>query len=239
MANTVKKKILAIDDHPTNLKVLNGFVDKNLFDLTTANNAEEAIRLCNQQTFDLVLMDIQLPGMNGIEATKVIRILPNFKTTPIVGLTADAFSEIQTQALNAGMNEVMTKPLKLLYFRRRLIEICGITEKTKTDLYDKKEALRITNGDTKMAKGILCIFINQLGEQEKGLFCALESKDLESIYFYAHKIHSAVCYCAIPILLDAAKKAELLALDKNEDAYSATLQLLKVIKKVNKEVVID
>ena len=237
MTNTQKKQILAVDDHPSNLKVLQGFVDKKLFDLTTTEDAPTAIKLCQQKQFDLILMDIQLPEMDGIEATKILKKITNYKNIPIIGITADAFKEIEQRALKAGMTEVMTKPIKLMPFRQRLIEILNIETNKKPTFYDKAEALKMTNGDSKLAEGILAAFIKQIDEQEQGLSTALKNKDLESIYFYAHKIHSGVCYCGIPLLLEKSKKLEKMALDKDDKSYQFTKELLKLITQIKQDIV--
>jgi CheY-like chemotaxis protein len=81
-----------------------------------AINGAEAVALVGQQTFDLVLMDIHMPVMDGLEATRRIRDTHPADSLPIVAMTADAFSEDRDRCLAAGMNDHIAKPLDMKTF---------------------------------------------------------------------------------------------------------------------------
>lgn len=96
---------------------MNQFVAERLLtptniDVTIAHNGQEAVELCRSQEFDIILMDIQMPVMGGLEATSHIRKLEGFADTPIIALTADIQDETRKKALATGMNDLLTKPFK-------------------------------------------------------------------------------------------------------------------------------
>ncbi len=76
-----------------------------------ASNAEEALQSIAQFQFDLILMDVQLPDISGVELTQRIRQMPQFKHIPIIAVTAHAYSEMQEEFMGSGMDDVLTKPI--------------------------------------------------------------------------------------------------------------------------------
>lgn len=80
-------------------------------EMTVANNGDEAVASSEQETFDLILMDMQMPEMNGIEETRLIRKLPTGRDVPILAITANAFVEDREHCLAAGMNDFVSKPV--------------------------------------------------------------------------------------------------------------------------------
>lgn len=116
-----KSKVLAVDDNPESLKVLKLFFEENEGTLTTADSGREALALIESETFDLILMDMQMPEMDGLEATKRIRNLRNIKKrTPVIALTANAMPGDKEVCLKAGMNDYLTKPVDLEELKKLL-----------------------------------------------------------------------------------------------------------------------
>lgn len=117
----VSLRILAVDDNPINLKVIGALLQKLGQQVSLANNGEEAIRAVQQEQFDLILMDGQMPVMDGAEATRQIRQLGGpFARLPIVALTADVLSEARDHYLAAGMNDYLSKPIDMAALKRLL-----------------------------------------------------------------------------------------------------------------------
>jgi CheY-like chemotaxis protein len=112
-------KILLVEDNKMNQVVVNQLLKKWNASTKAANNGYEALDLLVEEDFDLILMDLQMPEMDGYEATKKIREQKKWNKIPIIALTADAFPEIKKQALEAGMDEFITKPFNQdeLYFK--------------------------------------------------------------------------------------------------------------------------
>jgi CheY-like chemotaxis protein len=105
-------QVLLVEDNPVNVEVVVELLHAVKIDVTVATNGLEALSMAKQHNFDLVLMDMQMPQMNGVDATRAIRLLPQWSTTPIIALTANAFSQDQQTCFDAGMNAVLTKPVE-------------------------------------------------------------------------------------------------------------------------------
>jgi hypothetical protein len=119
-------KVLVAEDHPVNRTYLEAVLDKLGHQTVFAENGEEAVRAAQAQDFDIVLMDLHMPVMDGFAAARAIRALPLPRgAMPIVALTADAFQDSQEQAQQAGMDEMLTKPAHLPQLRELLARYGG------------------------------------------------------------------------------------------------------------------
>lgn len=104
--------ILAVDDNDANLKLITVLLTDMGAKVSQANSGLQALKAVDKQVFDLIFMDIQMPEMDGVTATKKIRLLPEpICNTPIVALTAHALSEEREKLLSAGLNDHITKPI--------------------------------------------------------------------------------------------------------------------------------
>jgi CheY-like chemotaxis protein len=105
--------ILIVEDNPLNVNTIESYLTAKGYRSIVANDGQAAIELAEQQHPDLILMDIQMPGMDGLEATIEIRQNPQLVTTPIIALTALAMDGDREKCLRAGANDYLTKPFKL------------------------------------------------------------------------------------------------------------------------------
>ncbi len=105
-------RILLAEDNPINTEVVSQIIHAAGLDIIAARNGRDALEMASQDSFDLILMDMQIPVMDGVEATQAIRCLPAHAHTPILALTANAFAEDRHACLEAGMNDVLTKPVE-------------------------------------------------------------------------------------------------------------------------------
>ncbi len=104
------RRILLVDDEPVNLAVAQFFLEDAGLLVDTANDGLEAVERARQGGYALILMDMQMPNLNGVEATRTIRTLPGHGETPVVAMTANAFAEDKARCLAAGMNDFLVKP---------------------------------------------------------------------------------------------------------------------------------
>lgn len=115
-ANMKKKKILLVEDYEGNVVVAMHFLQDQGYEVVIANNGKEALEKLEREDFDLIIMDVQMPIMDGLTATRIIKERQrkgDFKKTPIIGMTANALKEDREKCLNAGMDEYIPKPLDL------------------------------------------------------------------------------------------------------------------------------
>lgn len=107
------ESILVVDDEPANLRLLTIFLSKHGYEVHAVRTAEEALEIAAKIRPRLVLADIQLPGINGLEMTRALKSNPETKNTVVVAVTAFAVEGDEQKALDAGCDGYITKPLDL------------------------------------------------------------------------------------------------------------------------------
>jgi two-component system cell cycle response regulator DivK len=115
MANEL---ILIIEDNEKNRKLVRDVLQFKSYQTLESETAEEGIRLAREQKPALVLMDFHLPGMNGIEAFKVLRADPQTSSIPVIAVTASAMTEDRQKIMAAGFDGLQTKPIHVKDFLR-------------------------------------------------------------------------------------------------------------------------
>ena len=103
--------ILAVEDNPVGLRVLRHALKGRAVDVDTATDGAEAVRAAAARHYDLILMDLQMPHMDGLEATAAVRRLPGYDDVPILALTANYSDEIRQQCQQHGMQDFLSKPV--------------------------------------------------------------------------------------------------------------------------------
>jgi PAS domain S-box-containing protein len=114
MKQLAGNRVLLIEDNFINQQIAAEILKQAKIKVAVANNGKEALEIMNQESFDLILMDIQMPEMDGYEAAQIIRRNEKFKTIPIIAMTAQAMSGDKEKCLAAGMSDYIAKPIGAL-----------------------------------------------------------------------------------------------------------------------------
>jgi two-component system, cell cycle response regulator DivK len=118
-------RVLVVDDNPTNLKLLRVLLTGEGYDVRTAYDAEQAISLLASFHPILILMDLQLPGMDGLELTRRLKADPATRDVVIVAVTSYAMKGDDHKAFAAGCDDYVTKPIDVVELPRRLAAHCA------------------------------------------------------------------------------------------------------------------
>jgi len=110
-----KARILLVEDNEANLLMTQDYLESYGYQVIPARDGDEALTMMDENPPDLVLMDIQMPGMDGFEVLRRIRLQPRFASVPIIALTALAMPGDRERCLEAGANEYLSKPVELKF----------------------------------------------------------------------------------------------------------------------------
>jgi len=106
-------RILVVEDNPLNLKLIRDVLVLLGYDVMEARSGEEGVNLAHQRVPDLVLMDLQLPGIDGVEALRLLRLDPAVSDVPVVAVTAFAMKEDRQRAVANGFDGYLSKPISI------------------------------------------------------------------------------------------------------------------------------
>ncbi|MEE9355565.1 MAG: ATP-binding protein [Methylococcaceae bacterium] len=184
--------ILVVDDIELNRQITGDLLLTDGHQVELVDSGSEALDKLSQQQFDVVLMDVHMPNMDGIEATRRLRAAND--VTPVIGLTASAMPEEQTQCLVAEMNAVLSKPIDLVLLSQTMMRLTHEQppqlQSTDSSLQLDKPLLeqhRIKLGEKKIIK-LIDKFWESSEEQLNDISQALQSGDMQLVAEYAHHL---------------------------------------------------
>ena len=122
MTTETPPRILVVEDNPKNMKLVRDVLEFSGYEVIEATSGEDGVRLAEEALPDLILMDLQLPGIDGTEAMRTIKQTPMGSSIPIVALTAFAMSEDRERALRNGFDGYLSKPISVSDLPRQLNE---------------------------------------------------------------------------------------------------------------------
>lgn len=117
------KKIVIVEDNPFNMELVHDILAIKGYKIYEAVDAEQGIEMIAKIQPDLVLMDIQLPGMDGIEATKIIKSQESTKDIPVIAVTANAMKGDREEIISQGFDDYISKPIELTILTEKVAEI--------------------------------------------------------------------------------------------------------------------
>lgn len=246
---------LVVDDNDVNRRLIQVLLEERKGKIIEAKNGQEAVDLFATQHIDLVIMDIQMPVMSGLEAAKKIRAMEHGqKRTPVIALTANIIDGDQDRFVSAGFDDILVKPvheanlfeitaswlniekpLSKVESEKADIRIPAIPKKQRaapavSELFDHNQALRLTGGNIELANELFQMLVNDLPNMKNNLNQSLNPLNYKKLETVAHKIHGAASYCAVLTLKQSAAQVEKAArLNMDRDIY-------RFVKSLNKDI---
>ncbi len=237
--------VLLVDDNPANLQLASELLRGLNTQVTQANNGPQAIDVCKENEFDVIFMDIQMPGMDGMEATRHIRMLEQGKRrTPIIALTAHTITEQKAELLIAGMDDCISKPVnesQLAHIINRWASLSGkkevvvqpeeklitntretIPTEDLTGSVDIQLCLKLANHKPALARDMLSMLLAGLEAEKEQINQTLNAKQYEDVEELVHRLYGSSCYCGVPRLKHISGLLDKLFQSKQyEQAHSA------------------
>ena len=224
--------ILIAEDNPVNQKLARCILEKRGHTVMIVNNGKEAITALEEEQFNLVLMDIQMPEMNGYDATAFIR--QKEKKTgghiPIIAMTAYAMKGDLERCLEAGMDAYISKPIQPEKVFEIIEHFVNNSEEAKFnrkikkythEVFDRDAALAIVDNDTEFLRDIIDIFFENIPKQMAEIKKAIDVKDTIMIGMQAHSLKSASESICANSIKDIVYKMEIAAKNKEIDKVEA------------------
>lgn len=251
--------ILLVEDNIINQEVAKAMLEKQGHKVSVAEEGEQALRLCRQQDFDLVLMDVQMPHMDGLEATRRLRLQLGGKPLPIIAITANVMPGERERCLAAGMDDYLSKPINPQTLRRMLAaylpaariekpaagvdepivgEIIplvrfgnGVSNSSGNDILDTDilGSLFDELGD-EGAQGLLALFFERLGTRCESLVQAISDKDGNGLSRELHSLKGAAGTLGLSGISRLAQEYEYRLEQEDEADMNSLLKALEPLR---------
>lgn len=235
-------QILLAEDSLVNQKLAVGLLERHGHEMTVANNGQEAVDWSAKRTFDLVLMDVQMPELDGLAATQKIRQQEQMtgRHVPIIAMTAHALKGDRERCLQAGMDEYVSKPIRerqlLAAMRGVLGEQVGSIQSGSPaeqlaapteEVIHWNAALATCGGDHALLRDIVEAFLEECPRRLVELRQALDQEDYELLNRAAHTIKGSMRYFGAPGVFEQAFSLEQLGAAKSLTGAEEFYELLK------------
>ncbi len=238
------KKILVADDNEMNRLVVSTMLQYHGVEITEAVNGVEALEKLNEKKYDIVLMDVQMPLMDGFKATKLIRKTISTEL-PVIALTAYAIKGDDRKCIDAGMNDYLSKPfeenqlLRMMahWLDKKALNVISETEQTAQPviLYDLTGLHEIARGNADFITKMVDIFVQQTPAAVEAIKTAYFTGELEIVKKTAHKIKPSIDNMRITSLKNEIREIELLA--ETNDKSARLEELISLLEKTITKVV--
>jgi signal transduction histidine kinase/DNA-binding response OmpR family regulator/HPt (histidine-containing phosphotransfer) domain-containing protein len=237
-------RVLLVEDNELNQEVAMGLLEPAQMSIDLAENGEVAIRMVDKHDYDLVLMDMQMPVMDGIAATKAIRSNPRFRELPIIAMTANAMDADRELCRQAGMNDHVSKPIDpdamfatvMKWIKPRPVstsrpparQLKAASPQTLSDLpeidgVDIKDGLKRVGGNSRLYRDLLLKFAVKNSEAGLQIANALHIGDRNTAERLAHTVKGVAGNIGIKPVQFAAEKLER-SIRESDPATPANLQ---------------
>lgn len=242
-------RILCVDDNPANLLLVQTLLEGMGAAVVAVDSGFAAVQAVQDEPFDLVLMDVQMPGMDGCACTEQIRRWEASQSgppLPIVALTAHAMANEKRALLHSGMDDYLTKPISERQLAQVVMKWTGLSLGTPSQdraterlpdgnelkVLDHEEGLRLAAGKADLAADMLAMLLASLEGDRQAIRSAREQGDRSAMIERVHRLNGASRYCGVPQLRAACQRSETLLKQDSPQALQALDDLERAIHRL-------
>ncbi len=228
-------KVMAVDDNPANLKLITALLQERVETVVACTNGEDAIEHAKAHKFDVILMDIQMPKMDGVTACNAIKKLELNANTPVIAVTAHAMTGERDRLLKAGMDDYLTKPIEEHILQQVLQHWSPSTDSEDSEhiehpepivieeiqkdvasstnkqlVVDWQQALKQAANKEDLARDMLKMLVASFGEINQVVEMALNDSEYAAsdLLHHVHKLHGSCSYSGVPHLKKVCETLE-------------------------------
>lgn len=240
--------VMAVDDNPANLKLIGTLLEEQVENILLCDSGEEAIAQAAMQDIDVILMDIQMPGMDGIRASEHIRQLSRHASTPIIAVSAHSLSDERKSLLQAGMDGYLAKPIDeqmLASVLARYTQQPGIPIESENGSMaqllaehddsqlslDWSLATRQAANKPDLARDLLQMLLDSLPDVQQHIETLLAGHPVADTLPLIHKLHGSCGYSGVPRLKQLSYTLET-ALRKGTDVLELEPEWLELLDEI-------
>ncbi|SDX23674.1 ATP-binding protein [Marinobacter mobilis] len=258
--NSGVPRVLAVDDNEANLKLVLTLLRDNQIQAEGAASGFEALSKARQQHFDLVFMDLQMPGMDGVETTERLRTLDGYsERLPIIALTAHALADEQDRLVQQGFDGYMAKPISSQQLMGIIHEYTGYgeqfsarsgphpvtavrdtrrgirpsTRQKQRDCVSIEESIHLAAGKADLAEELFSMLLEQLHGDLTRIRDYWDNGDMDGLLECVHKLHGAARYCGVPELREMANLFETALKQESADRETLKEQMLAAMERLD------
>ncbi|WP_165310277.1 two-component sensor histidine kinase BarA [Vibrio ziniensis] len=227
--------VMAVDDNPANLKLITALLQERVDTVVSCSSGEDAIEQAKECHFDIILMDIQMPKMDGVTACNEIKKLKTNATTPVIAVTAHAMEGERERLLKSGMDDYLTKPIEEHILQQVLLHWSPKSESEKVDALEHQEpialeeiqddepatvntaiaidwqlALRQAANKEDLAQDMLKMLVDSFKEINQVIEMAFNDDEYPAtdLLHHIHKLHGSCSYSGVPRLKKVCETLE-------------------------------
>lgn len=213
--------VMAVDDNPANLKLIAALLEDHVQNVVLCDSGLQAIDRAKQMQVDIILMDIQMPEMDGIRACELIRQLPHHQQTPVIAVTAHAMAGQKEKLLSAGMNDYLAKPIEeqklhTLLMRYQPGNVVSVLQplqeipppESQNQTLDWQLALHQAANKPDLARDMLQMLLAFLPEVRNTVEEQLVGESPAGLNEIIHKLHGSCSYSGVPRLKNICQRLE-------------------------------
>lgn len=243
------KVVLLVEDNKMNRFIARHSLEIMRFTVLEAQNGKEAIEILDKNTCDIILMDVQMPVMDGLEATRIIRKKWGYRT-PIIALTANAFRHDIELYLNLGMDDCITKPYDERDFQQKISKILSFPidpgskneekmQERRAGTYDLSELHTMVEGDHQFLIEMIEVFVETTSVECHLIRQTLEDRNFADIAKIAHKIKPNLKLMGLEQILEDVLKLERHPIDNEESISALATDVCDRLEEVIAQIKID